>query len=104
MYAIFELGGKQYTVEKGTVIKVEKLNALEGEEIELSNVLFVKRDGEVLVGKPCIDGARIKARVLEHGKEKKVIVFKYKRKKNYRRKRGHRQPFTRIEVEDILLA
>ncbi len=104
MYAIIELGGKQYVVEKGSVIKVEKLDVPEGGEFEVDKVLFIKRDGESIIGSPYVEGVKVKARVVEHGKDGKVIIFKYKRKKNYRRKRGHRQPFVKIEVKDILSA
>ncbi|MCS7234299.1 MAG: 50S ribosomal protein L21 [Synergistetes bacterium] len=104
MYAIIEIGGKQYVIEKGAIIKVEKMRAPEGEEVNIDKVLFVKLDGRSIVGNPYIEGARVKAKILEHGKNKKVIIFKYKRKKNYRRKRGHRQPFTKIEVEDIFVS
>ncbi len=102
-YAIIEMGGKQYAVEKGSVIEVEKVDLPQGETFKVDKVLFVKKDSESVFGHPYVQGAAVQARVLEHGKGKKIIVFKYKRKKNYRRKRGHRQPFTRIVVEDILL-
>ncbi len=94
MYAIIETGGKQYKVEPGTKLKVEKLNAKEGETIELKTLL-VNKDGEIKT-----EGTTI-AEVKEHGKHKKVIVFKFKRKKNYKRWRGHRQPYTLIEIKEI---
>lgn len=104
MYAVIEIGGKQYIVERGTTIKVEKVDVPEGEKLEIEKVLFVRMDGQNLIGNPYVEGAKVIARVLEHGKDRKIIVFKYKRKKNYRRKRGHRQLFTKVEVEDIKIS
>lgn len=101
MYAIVETGGKQYRVQKGDVFNVEKLPAEVGETIVLDRVMAVKKDGELKVGKPYVEGASVSARVVKHGKDKKIIVFKYKPKKNYRRKQGHRQPFTQLVVEEI---
>jgi len=103
MYAIIETGGKQYKVQEGDIISVEKLNAGEGETVEITRVLAVVKDGEVVVGKPVVEGAKAVLKVLEHGKGEKVLVFKYKPKKNYRRTRGHRQPFTKVAVEKILV-
>ena len=94
MYAIIETGGKQYKVETGTKLRVEKLNAKEGEQIELKTIL-INKDGEIKT-----EGTTI-AEVKGHNKHKKVIVFKYKRKKNYKRWRGHRQPYTLIEIKEI---
>jgi len=101
MYAIIETGGKQYRVEEGTVLDVELLPAEEGAVVDFDRVLAVKKDDKLQVGKPYIDGALVRAKVLSHGKGKKIIVFKYKAKKNYRRKQGHRQPFTRVMIEKI---
>lgn len=101
MYAIVETGGKQYRVQEGDIINVEKLDAAEGETVELGRVLAVTRDGELVAGTPVVEGARVEAKVLEHGKAKKIIVFKYKAKKNYRRKQGHRQLYTRVQIEKI---
>lgn len=103
MYAVVELGGKQYIVERGSVIKTERLNVPEGSSLEVDKVLFVKVDDQIITGNPYVEKAKVRLKVLEHGKGKKVIVFKYKRKKNYRRKRGHRQPFTKVGVEEIIL-
>ncbi|MFY9174024.1 MAG: 50S ribosomal protein L21 [Peptococcia bacterium] len=102
MYAIIETGGKQYKVQKGDILSLEKLNAAEGENVEITRVLAVVKDGEVVVGKPVVDGAKAVLKVLEHGKGDKVLVFKYKPKKNYRRMRGHRQPYTKVSVEEII--
>ncbi|KUK14124.1 MAG: 50S ribosomal protein L21 [Clostridia bacterium] len=104
MYAVVEIGGKQYIVEQGSVIKVEKLDAPEGHFLEVDKILFLKTDDGSLIGSPYVEGAKVRFKVLEHGKDKKIIVFKYKRKKNYRRKRGHRQLFTKLEVENIVLS
>jgi large subunit ribosomal protein L21 len=102
MYAVLVTGGKQYRVQEGDVLFVEKLDAEVDTTVELSDVLAVsKEDGELVVGKPVVEGAKVVAKVLEQGKAKKVIVFKYKRKKDYRRKQGHRQPYTKIVVEKI---
>lgn len=101
MYAIIETGGKQYRVEEGSVLKVEKLAAAEGETVELDRVLVLKKDDQLTVGAPWVDGVRVMAQVLEQGRGKKIIVFKYKPKKNYRRKQGHRQSFTKLRIEKI---
>lgn len=101
MYAILETGGKQYMVKEGDVLFVEKLEANEGESVTLNNVLVVSKDGNLVVGNPVIDGAGVEAKVLEQGKAKKIIVFKYKAKKDYRKKQGHRQPYTKIQIEKI---
>ena len=99
MYAVIETGGKQYKVEKGDTIKIELFDA--EKDITFSNVLLVVDDGKVEIGTPYVAQAKVKAKVIEHGKADKVIVFKYKNKINYRRKRGHRQPFTKVQIEDI---
>lgn len=101
MYAIIETGGKQYKVEEGRFIKVEKLDAGEGEEVVFDRVLLVAGDEGVQVGKPTVEGAKVTGKVLEQAKDKKIIVFKYKPKKRYRRKYGHRQPYTKVLIEKI---
>lgn len=101
MYAVVEAGGKQYRVAVGDKIRVEKCSAEEGAQITLPNVLMLGRDDAAEFGAPFVEGANVTAKVLGHGKEDKVIVFKYKRKKNYRRFRGHRQQFTDLVVEAI---
>lgn len=102
MYAIVETGGKQYRMRPGDVLDVEKLQGEPDSEIQFDRILAVK-DGDTLkVGAPVVEGARVKARVLEHRRDRKVIIFKYKRRKGYRRKRGHRQWLTRVRVEEIL--
>ena len=101
MYAVLTTGGKQYRVQEGDVLFVEKLNAEVDSTVELTDVLAVAKDGEIKVGAPVVEGAKVVAKVLAQGKAKKVVVFKYKRKKDYRRKNGHRQPYTKIVIEKI---
>ncbi|TCS96492.1 50S ribosomal protein L21 [Hazenella coriacea] len=101
MYALIETGGKQYRVEKDSVLFIEKLNAQEGDTVTFDKVLLVNKDGETKVGAPIINGAKVVAKVVKHGKAKKVTVFKFKAKKNYKRTRGHRQPFTKVVIESI---
>ena len=99
MYAIFETGGKQYKVEKGDVVFVEKLNAAEGETITFDKVLYLdngKRGAKV--GSPYVSGTSVAAKVLKNGKGKKITVLTYKPKKNEKRKLGHRQPYTKLEI------
>jgi len=102
MYAIIATGGKQYRVKEGDVIFVEKLNANEGDTVEINEVLaVVGSDGGLKLGTPLVKDAKVTLKVLGHGKGRKIIVFKYKPKKNYRRKTGHRQPYTKVAVEKI---
>ncbi len=101
MYAIIKTGGKQYRVAEGDVITVEKLTAGEGEVVTFDEVLTVVKDGEVVVGKPVVAGAKVTAKVEAQGKGRKILVFKYKAKSNYRRRQGHRQPFTKVVIEKI---
>ena len=100
MYAIVTTGGKQYKVCENDIINVEKLDAKVGDKINLDVMMLV--DGEkVTNGNPLVKGAEVVAEVLEHGKEDKIVVFKYKAKKNYRRKQGHRQPFTALKIVSV---
>ncbi|MEN6348559.1 MAG: 50S ribosomal protein L21 [Syntrophomonas sp.] len=102
MYAIILTGGKQYKVSEGTILKVEKLEVQAGDKLVLDQVLMLNDEsGAVKIGSPLVDGARVTAEVIEQGREKKIVVFKYKKRKNYRRKQGHRQPYTKIKVEKI---
>ncbi len=101
MYAIIKTGGKQYRVNEGDVISVEKLNVASGEKVMFDEVLVVSKDGEIKIGAPVIAGAKVEATVLQEGKGKKVIVFKYKPKKDFRKKQGHRQPFTKVKIDKI---
>lgn len=98
MYAVIETGGKQYTVHEGDLVKVEKLEANEGDAVTFDKVLLVANNGEVTVGKPYVDNAKVEAKVLKQAKDKKVIVYKFKAKKNERKKKGHRQPYTLVEI------
>ena len=100
MYAIIETGGKQYTVESGNKIRVEKLDAKEGDVVTFDKVVFVSGD-EPKVGTPYVEGAKVEAKVLAQAKAKKVIVYKYKSKKNERKNNGHRQPYTLVEITGI---
>ncbi|HBC32366.1 MAG TPA: 50S ribosomal protein L21 [Clostridiales bacterium] len=102
MYAIIETGGKQYRVQEGDVLRVEKLEIADGETVKFDKVLLVADEGKLNVGKPYIDGAVVEAVVENQGKAKKIIIFKYKSKKDYRKKQGHRQPYTQIKVEKIV--
>ncbi|MEC9490727.1 MAG: 50S ribosomal protein L21 [Halanaerobiales bacterium] len=101
MYAIIKTGGKQYRVEEGQIIKIEKLSAEEGENVEFDQVLAFADDNGLKAGSPILDGASVKGKVIEQGKNKKIVVFKYKPKIRYRKKTGHRQPYTRVLIEDI---
>ncbi|MDR1471065.1 MAG: 50S ribosomal protein L21 [Synergistaceae bacterium] len=101
MYAVIEEGGKQYRVSVGDRIRVERREAAVGDSIDVSKVLMLGRDDGPVIGAPYVEGVSVTAKVAEHGKEDKVIVFKYRRKKNYRRFRGHRQQYTELSVESI---
>lgn len=102
MYGIIETGGKQYKVQTGDVIMIEKLAADVGDAVEFDRVLVLNDQGNLRVGTPYISGARVVGKVLEQGKRRKILVFKYKPKINYRRRYGHRQPYTRVLVEEIV--
>lgn len=101
MYAVIEVGGKQYKVSEGDVVFVEKLEAEEGKKVKFDNVLMIADGEKVKVGAPVLKGAKVEASVIGHGKGKKVLVFKYKAKKNERKMRGHRQPYTKVIIEKI---
>jgi len=103
MYAIFETGGKQYKVSEGDVITVEKLGLEAGTNHVFETVLALSNGGELTIGAPIVKGAKIEASVIEEGKHKKVIVFKYKPKKGFRKKKGHRQPFTKLKIDKIIV-
>lgn len=105
MYAIVEISGKQYKVQEGDVVFVDRLeNVEEGKEVTFDKVLFISDGKKVTVGTDTVKGAKVKATVVGHGKAKKIIVFKFKAKKNYRRTQGHRQPYTKIQIEKITTA
>ncbi|OYD08247.1 50S ribosomal protein L21 [Paludifilum halophilum] len=101
MYALIETGGKQYKVQEGQSVYIEKLPAEAGETVTFDKVLFVGKEDQSLVGTPLVEGAKVTGKVEKHGKGKKVVVFKYKPKKNYKRKQGHRQPFTKVVIDKI---
>ncbi|MDR1566570.1 MAG: 50S ribosomal protein L21 [Treponema sp.] len=100
MYAVFEFKGKQYKAEKGAVLKVDKIDAEPGSALDIDSVLLVSGD-EVRVGAPYVQGVKVSAVVESHGKDRKIIVFKYMPKKDYRRKQGHRQEYSVIKIQDI---
>ena len=101
MYAIIKPGGKQYRVSEGETLQVEKLNAEVGAEVVFEEVLTVVNAADVKIGKPVVEGAKVVAKVVDHGNADKIFVFKYKAKSNYRKRQGHRQPFTAVEIVSI---
>ncbi|MGI6412966.1 MAG: 50S ribosomal protein L21 [Syntrophomonadaceae bacterium] len=102
MYAIITTGGKQYKISEGSVLKVEKLKAEKGQNIVIDEVLMLNDgNGNIRIGNPIVENARVIFKVLDQARDKKIIVYKYKRRKNYRRKQGHRQPYTMLRVEKI---
>ena len=101
MFAVIKTGGKQYVVSPGSKIKIEKIKGNTGEEIEFSEVLLLKKDDNLYIGSPFIEKAKVLGKILNQGKAKKIIVFKYKPKKRYKKKTGHRQEFTEIEITKI---
>lgn len=101
MYAVIQTGGKQYRVQQGDVIFVEKINAQADEAVTFDEVLLVGNDGETKIGTPVVEGAKVEGKVLAQVKSKKIVVYKYKAKKNERKKQGHRQPYTKIEITAI---
>lgn len=102
MYAVIETGGKQHKVTEGEILRIDKLDVEPGAEVVFDKVMMVKADDEkVTIGQPYVENASVTAEVLEQGKDKKIIVFKYKRKKNYQRKQGHRQRYTAVKIKAI---
>jgi len=101
MLAVIKTGGKQYLVSPGDKIKIEKINKKEGNEVTFKDVLLVKKNRKVEVGTPMVKGAKVVGKIISQGKGKKVIVFKYRSKTRYKKKKGHRQPFTEIEITKI---
>jgi len=102
MYAVFRTGGKQFRAEPGGRLRIPSLDAEEGSTLTFDEVLLTSDGGDVAIGDPLVKGARVEAEVLRHGKTKKIIVFKRKRRKNYRRKQGHRQKYTEIRIDEIV--
>ncbi len=104
MYAVFQTGGKQFRAEAGFKLRVPSIQAEPGEKVTFDEVLLTGGEGDVQVGAPVVEGASVTAEILRHGRTKKVIVFKRKRRKGYRRKQGHRQGFTEIRIDGVALA
>ena len=104
MYAIIESCGRQYKVAEGDVVFFEKLDTEEGKKVTFDKVILVSNDGKVQIGNPYVKGIKVEGKVAAHGKGRKIVVFKYKAKKNYRRKQGHRQPYTKVEITSIKTA
>ena len=104
MYAIIESCGKQYKVAEGDVVFFEKLDTAEGKKVTFDKVVLVSEDKKVEVGAPYVKGVKVEGKVLANGKAKKILVYKYKAKKNYRRTQGHRQPYTKVEITSIKTA
>ncbi|NLN86345.1 MAG: 50S ribosomal protein L21 [Syntrophomonadaceae bacterium] len=101
MYAVIQTGGKQYKVNEGDILKVEKLAGEAGDKLTLDQILILSDGNGLKIGSPLVSGATVTVEVIEQGRGKKITVYKYKRRKNYRRKQGHRQAFTKIKVEKI---
>ncbi|NLD35567.1 MAG: 50S ribosomal protein L21 [Desulfatiglans sp.] len=101
MYAVIQTGGKQYRVAPGDMLKIEKLEGNIGDSVAFDKVLFTSDGDNVNLGKPYLEGAKVYGKIMRQAKDKKVIVFKYKRRKNYRKKQGHRQCFTQIKIDNI---
>ncbi|MBA7564172.1 50S ribosomal protein L21 [subsurface metagenome] len=101
MYTLVEIKGKQYRAEKGALLKIDRVDKEKGESLEFKSVLFVSDEKKVKIGTPYVKGVKVKAIVEEHGKNKKITIYKYKKRKNYRRKQGHRQQYSLIRVQDI---
>ncbi len=101
MYAVIKTGGKQYRVEEGQVIRVETLRAEEGDTVDFSEVLMVANGDDIKIGAPLVKGAKVSAKVLEHGRHKKVEIIKFKRRKHHMKRQGHRQNYTAVRIESI---
>jgi large subunit ribosomal protein L21 len=101
MYAVFRSGGRQYQVEPGTVIKLEKLPGEVGSDVTLNEVILIGEGDDVRVGRPLIEDVAIRGRIVEQGRHRKIIVFKHKRRKDYRKKQGHRQQYTAVLIQSI---
>ncbi len=102
MQAVFKLAGRQFTAEEGTVIRVPFQDVAKGTQLDIKQVLLIKNDENSLVGNPYVEGARIEAEVVDHGRDEKVTVYKFKRRTKYRRLRGHRQPYSDLKIHRII--
>jgi large subunit ribosomal protein L21 len=101
MYAVLSTGGKQYKVEEGDILRIEKISGDVGASVSFNKVLMFSDGEKVRVGTPLIDGISVSGHIVEQDKAKKILIFKYKRRKNYRRKQGHRQPYTAVKIDSI---
>ncbi len=101
MYAVIKTGGKQFQVSEGDIIQVEKLDGETGDTVEFDEVLMLRTDSDVKIGTPVVKGAAVSATILDQTKGKKIIVYKFKRRKDYRRKQGHRQKYTKLRIDSI---
>ncbi len=101
MYAIFQSGGRQYEARPGHIVRVEKLPGEVGDRVVLDQVLLVSDGDQVRVGQPLVEGVAVNAQIVEQGRLPKIVIFKHKRRKDYRKKQGHRQPYTSVRVENI---
>ncbi len=101
MYAVIETGGKQYRVAQGDTVHIEKLTGEVGDSIQFDNVLLIGDGSDITVGKPSVAGATVSGEIIGHGKDKKLIVFKFKRRKDYRRRTGHRQQYTAVKITAV---
>ena len=104
MYAVIKTGGKQYRVQAGDRVMIEKLDGAVGDTVEFDQVLLLSDGQTVSVGTPVVDGAKVKGEIIEQGRGKKLIVYKFKRRKDYRRKNGHRQSFTSVRIDEVVTA
>lgn len=101
MYAVIKSGGRQYRVSQGEKLRVEKLNGNKGDKVSISEVLLVGEGADIKIGQPTVSGAKVEATIVAQDRGKKLIVFKFRRRKNYRRKQGHRQPYTELLIDSI---
>ena len=101
MYALVEIQGKQYKIEEGSIVKVDRLVNKIGDSLELNSVLLTSEEGKIVIGAPYVKGVKVKAVVTEHGRDKKVLIYKYKRRKKYRKRQGHRAQFSMLKIEGI---
>ncbi len=102
MYAMVEIKGKQYKAEEGTILKVDKIDGEKGKSVDFKSVLLLKNDDSIKVGTPYVEGATVKTTIEKHKKGKKIVIFKFKRRKGYRRKQGHRETYSYLKVNEII--